>query len=136
MIAVSLGGEGEPVAGATLVVNANIFETLAMIRPGFAGALSPGQVAVGMSAGAIALRDSSADLVIARHFPIQFSKTIDDYDLSQVANESFRVVKPGARIDFSCSSCDVDSLAATIEQAGFVDIGVDRHRYAVRGRKP
>lgn len=91
MIAVSLGGEGEPVAGATLIVNANIFKTLAMVRPGFAGRLSPGHVAVEMSAGAIALRDSSVDLVIARHFPIQFNKTIDDFDLSQVAIESFRV---------------------------------------------
>lgn len=89
-----------------------------------------------MSAGAIALRDSSVDLVIARHFPIQFDKTIDDFDLSHVENEGFRVAKPAAHIDFSCSSCDVDSLSATIEQAGFVDIQVDRHRYAVRRNKP
>ena len=135
MIAVSLGGEGEPITGATLVVNGNLLVPAVMVRPEFARRLSAGHVVVRMSAGAVALRDSSVDIVFARHFPIQFNTTIDGFGIEHVANESFRVAKPGAHIIFSCSSCDVHSLAIAIEHAGFVEVQVDRHQYDVRGRK-
>lgn len=136
MIAVSLGGEGEPVAGADLVVNAKIFETLAMVRPGFAARLQRGQVAVATSAGALALRDACADLVIARHFPIQFGRTMDGFDVEQVAAEAFRIAKPRAELDFSCSSCDLQALAESLRRAGFAHIETDTDRYSVRGRSP
>lgn len=136
MIAVSLGGEGEPVSGADLVVNANLFETLAMVRPGFAKRLSTGHLALATSAGAVGLRDGCADLVVARHFPIQFDRTIDGFDVHQVAGEAFRIAKPGGALDFSCSSCDLDALAQSLTRAGFADIEIDSDRYSVRGRKP
>ncbi|MCU0271001.1 MAG: hypothetical protein MUF83_20485 [Acidimicrobiales bacterium] len=136
MIAVNLGGEGEPVDGADLIVNANIFESLAMIRPGFAARLGGGHVAVATSAGDLGLRDACADLIIARHFPIQFDRTMDGFDVEQVAAEAFRIAKPGAALDFSCSSCDLQTLAESFREAGFADIETVPDRYGVRGRKP
>lgn len=136
MIAVNLGGEGEPVPGADLVVNANIFEELVMVRPGFARRLGAGNLAVATSAGALGLRSGFADLVVARHFPIQFDRTIDGFDLSAIAREAFRIARHGGDLDFRCSSCDLGALARSLIHAGFADIETDGDRYAVRGRKP
>ena len=109
MIALSLGGEGEPVPGADLVVNANLFFELVMVRPTFAQRLPLGHVAVSASAAAIGLRDACADVVVAHHFPIQFNRTIDGHGVSDIAGEALRVLKVGGRLDFSCSSCDLDA---------------------------
>jgi hypothetical protein len=136
VIAVSLGGEGEPVPGADLIVKANIFERLAMVRPGFAKRLSGGHLAAAMSAGALGLRDGCADLVVARRFPIQFDRTIDGFGVDDVAREAFRITKTGGDLDFSCSSCGLQALADSLARAGFADIEIAGDRYSVRGRKP
>ena len=47
-----------------------------------------------------------------------------------------RIAKPGAELDFSCSSCDLQTLAESVSRAGFADIETDTDRYSVRGRKP
>lgn len=92
--------------------------------------------AIATSAGALGLRDGCADLVVARHFPIQFDRTIDGFDVDQVAVEAFRIAKPGGGLDFSCSSCDLEPLAGSLSCAGFADIEIDGDRYSVRGRRP
>jgi hypothetical protein len=136
MIAVSLGGEGEPVSGADFVVNANLFEADAMVRPDFATQLGGGHLVVATSAGALGLRDGCADLVVARHFPIQFNQTIDGFGVDDIAHEAFRIAKPGGILYFSCSSCDLRSLAESLTRGGFTNIVIDSDRYSVRGRRP
>lgn len=135
-IALNLGGEGERVVGVDLVVNANLFEPLLMVRPDFVARLASGQVAVRMSAGRLGLRDSCVDLIVGHHFPVQFDRTADRFGIDDVARESFRVARPGADLRFGCSSCDVDALAEAFAGAGFVSVELDAELYAVRARKP
>lgn len=136
MIAVNLGGEGEPVPEADMVVHANLFRADLMVRPGFAAHLGSGSVALATSAGLLALRDGAADMVVGRRFPIQFDHTLDGFSIREVGAEAYRVAKPGAALNIGCSSCDLDSLAEAVSDAGFVDVRVNLRRYSVRGRKP
>lgn len=61
---------------------------------------------------------------------------MDGFGIERVADEAFRIAKPGAVLDINCSSCDLRTLAESLGRAGFADIETDTDRYCVRGRKP
>lgn len=132
---VNLGGEGE-LEGA---LNVNAFIKPSMWNPGFADELDESLV-IRRSAHDTGMPDEFADAVVANHFPIQFDELVVDENgafatVTHLANEIFRILKPGGGVRFACSSCDTDSLAKAFREAGLAEVSVTPTR-VVEGRKP
>jgi len=131
----NLGGEGErnPRDG-DLVVNINLMEE-GLLRPGFASKLGTGQVVIRGSAGKLPIRDHAAESVVANRFPIQFGRLVDNRPVEDLASEVFRVSRTGGTVDFHCSRCDVQLLAA-FRDAGLHLTEAPRPGGALRLHKP
>jgi hypothetical protein len=132
-VVVNLGGEGEE-PGA---LNVNAF--LYLLRPSFADKLSP-ELVIRASAHKTGLDPESVDLVVANHFPIQYDEIVIDETgaraaISDLAAEIVRVLKPGGRVHFGCSTCDRASLAEAMELAGLIDVHEVTGGY-IDARKP
>lgn len=134
-VVVVLGGEGE----VPDAINVNLLVPEMIVNPAFADALDPSLV-IRRSAHDTGLDDDSVDIVIANHFPIVSNELISAPDGSRVridllAAEVFRILKPGGRLRFSCSSCDREALLGAFEAAGLRDLVLTPSGY-IEGAKP
>lgn len=130
-VAISLGGEGEPVS-ADLVLNVNLMWPELVVRPNFATQLPAGHLAVNASAARLPFADATANSVVARCFPIQFGRLVDGPSIDELGREVARVLQPGGSVQFHCSSCDVRHLAAAFEATGLRLLQAPRSGYPLR----
>jgi hypothetical protein len=139
-VVVNLGGEGE-VAGA---VNVNAFIRPQMFDDQFTSRV-PADLVVHRSAHDTGLPSDSADEVIANHFPIQHDELVIDLDgtrvnVTELAGEIVRILRPGGRLHFQGSSCHSLgaaqlNLARVFREAGLDVLAVHRNGY-IDARKP
>lgn len=133
-IVLNLGGEGEPI-DAGLVLNVNLMWPALLVRPDFVRQLTPGQLAVAASAARLPFADAIADRVVARCFPIQFGHLVDGHGINELAQEVARVLRTDGSVEFHCSSCDVQQMAAAFQATGLDLLQAPRPGYPLILRK-